>query len=106
MFYEHPSFKRELPPKEKLESAIVVLDPSESKRLIARAVAAMPEVKAVMNKGKLVLSWGGTNALVYEEILGKTIAHKTDYTSGVISEGCSKCVTIVIGSSLTFWKPS
>ena len=87
MFYEHPSFKREISPQWRLESAIVVLEPAESKRLIAKAVTALPEVKAVLKKGVLVLSWGSTNALVYEEILGKTIAHKTDYTSGVISEG-------------------
>lgn len=87
MFYEHPSFKRELPPREKLESAIVVLEPSESKRLIAKALAVLPEIKAALKKGVVIISWGGTDALVYEEIMGKTIPHKTDYTSGVISEG-------------------
>ncbi len=87
MFYEHPSFKREIPLQAKLESAIVVLEPAESKRLIAKAVAALPEVKAVLKKGILVIAWGSTNALVAEEILGRTIAHKTDFASGVISEG-------------------
>lgn len=87
MFYEHPSFKREIPPRAKIESAIVVLEPAESKRLIAKAVAALPEVKAVLKKGILVIGFGTTNAFVVEEVLGKTIAHKTDFSSGIISEG-------------------
>jgi len=40
MFYEHPSFKRDISTVGKLESAIVVLEPAESKRLIAKAVVA------------------------------------------------------------------
>jgi len=86
MFYEHSSFKQEISPQAKLESAIVVLEPAESKRLIAKAVAALPEVKAVLKKGILVIGWGTTNAFVVEEVLGKTIAHKTDFSSGVISQ--------------------
>ncbi|MFC2002033.1 hypothetical protein ACFLUZ_06005, partial [Chloroflexota bacterium] len=70
MFYEHPSFKHEASPQAKLESAIVVLNSSESKRLIAKAVAVLPEVKAALKKGTLIIGWGGTNAFVAEEILG------------------------------------
>jgi hypothetical protein len=66
---------------------MVTLNPSESKRLIARAVAVLPEVKTVLQKGTLVIGWGTTNAFVAEEILGKTIAHKSDFASGVICEG-------------------
>ena len=87
MFYEHPLFRREPSPMAKLESAIVTLNPAESKRLIAKAVAILPEIKAVLQKGTLVINWGTTNAFVAEEILKRTIAHKTDYASGVISEG-------------------
>jgi hypothetical protein len=87
MFYEHPSFKTDITSQTKLESAIVVLEPAESKRLIARAVAALPEVKAALKKGILVIGWGSTNAYVAEEVLGEKIAHKADFTSGVISGG-------------------
>lgn len=87
MFYEHPSLKREVPPRSKLESAIVTLNPAESKRLIAKAVAVLPEVKAALEMGTLIIGWGTTNAFVAEEILGKTIDHKTDFASGVICGG-------------------
>ena len=87
MFYEHPLFKREAPPQVKPESAIVTLTPAESKRLIAKAVAVLPEVKAALEKGTLIIGWGTTNVFVAEEILGRTIAHKTDFASGVISGG-------------------
>ncbi|MFC1932473.1 hypothetical protein ACFLXU_02435 [Chloroflexota bacterium] len=87
MFYDHPSFRREVQPQVKLESAIVTLNPAESKRLIAKAVCNLPEVEAACKKGTLVIAWGTTNALVAEEILGKTIVHKTDFASGVICDG-------------------
>jgi len=87
VFYEHPLFRREVPPQAKLESAIVTLTPAESKRLIAKAVAVLPEVKAALERGTLIIGWGTTNVFVAEEILGRTIAHKTDFASGVISGG-------------------
>ena len=87
MFYKHASLKQEISPQVKLESAIVVLEPAESKRLIAKGVAALPEVKAVLKRGILVIGFGTTNAFVVEEVLGKTIAHKTDFSPGIISEG-------------------
>ncbi len=87
MFYEHYSFRPEVIPQAKLESAIVTLNPAESKRLIAKAVRVLPEVEAARKKGTMVIAWGSTNALVAEEILGRTITHKTDFASGVICEG-------------------
>ena len=87
MFYEHPSFKREAPDPAKIERALVTLNPSESKRLIARAIPVLPEMKAALKKGTVVIGWGTTNALILEEILGKKLDHKTDFASGVVSEG-------------------
>jgi len=87
MFYEHLLFKQNTSPEVKLESAIVVLKPAESKRLIARAVAVLPEIKAVLRKGTLVISMGTTNAMVAEEIMGKTIDDKSKFTRGVVCEG-------------------
>ncbi len=87
MFYEHPSFKQGFPAEAKLESAIAVLNPAESKRLIAKAIAALPEIKAVLKKGTLAIGWGTTNAYVAEEIMGTKIAHKSDFASGVVCGG-------------------
>jgi hypothetical protein len=66
--------------------AIVVLDPSESKRLIARAVAALPEVEHAKESGRLIIGHGTTNAFVAEEILGETVS-KWRYSAGIIAGG-------------------
>lgn len=87
MFYEHSLWEGEVPPRSNIESAIVTLNPAESKRLIAKAVAVLPEVKAALEKGTLIIGWGTTNAFVAEAILGRTIDHKTDFASGVICDG-------------------
>src|SRR3990170_4524066 len=52
MFYEG---------RKPIERAVVVLTPAESKRLIATAVKEMPEVKAALKKGRVIII-GGTNA--------------------------------------------
>ncbi|MBN2335569.1 hypothetical protein JXL21_08410 [Candidatus Bathyarchaeota archaeon] len=59
-----------------------VLTVSESKRLIAKAVAALPEVQRAMKEGKVVVATGTTNAYVLEELWGKKI-DKRCYRSGI-----------------------
>ncbi len=61
--------------------ADVVLTVSESKRLIAKGVAALPCVQRAIGNGLVVISTGTTNAYVVEEILGKTI-EKAAYVTG------------------------
>lgn len=71
--------------------AIFVLTPSESKRLIAKAVARMEEVQRARLEDFIFIAQGSTNACVAEEILGKPI--DTDvYLSGLITRGVL-CVT-------------
>jgi hypothetical protein len=60
----------------------VVLTVSESKRLIAKGVAAMPSVKRALESGMVVIATGSTNSYVVEELLGKEI-DKTAYRSGL-----------------------
>ena len=72
--------------EEELVSGIAVLTPAESKRLIAKAVAVLPEVRAAMKKGRVVIAGGTTNAFVAEELLGVSIS-KVHYTAGIISGG-------------------
>lgn len=67
-------------------SAIFALTPSESKRLIARAVVTMPEVKRAFRKGRIIIANGTTNAFVAEELLGITV-DKYRYAAGIISRG-------------------
>ena len=87
MFYEHPQFKSETPNPSKTESALATLTPSESKRLIARAVAVLPEVKMALHNGLVVVGWGTTNSFVAEEIQGHSIEDKSSFFSGVVAEG-------------------
>lgn len=67
-------------------SGILVLTPAESKRLIAKAVVAMPQVKRALEKGRVIIANGTTTAFVAEEILGCQVA-KRGYAAGYIGEG-------------------
>jgi len=67
-------------------SGLFVLTPSESKRLIAKGVVAMPEVEAALKSGRLVLCTGSTNAYIAEEILGEPI-QREEFITGRIVDG-------------------
>jgi len=53
--------------------ACVVLTPNRSKRLIAKGVAALPQVRTALSSGTIVVTLGTTNAFVAEELLGRPI---------------------------------
>ena len=55
---------------------------AESKRLIAKGVAALPEVQHAMEERTVVVATGTTNAYVLEELWGKKI-DKRAYRSGI-----------------------
>ena len=61
--------------EKRVVQAQIVLTVSESKRLIAKAVAQMPIVKEALKTGTVIIAKGTTNTYVAEEILGKKIAH-------------------------------
>ena len=63
--------------------ALVVLTPSESKRLIGKAVVNMGVVLKALEKGTVVIDNSSTNAFVAEEILGVTL-NRGLFASGVI----------------------
>jgi hypothetical protein len=58
-----------------------VLTVAESKRLIAKGVAALEMIQDRMEEGVVVLTSGSTNAYIYEELTGKTI-DKRAFISG------------------------
>jgi len=60
----------------------VVLTVAESKRLIAKGVAALPEVQFAMENGMVVVSTGTTNAYVLQEIKGEKFDLRR-YRSGI-----------------------
>jgi len=67
-------------------SGVLVLTPAESKRLIAKAVVAMPQVKRALEKGRVIIANGTTTAFVAEEVLGRRVS-KYRYAAGYIGEG-------------------
>lgn len=66
--------------------AEVVLTPSESKRLIGKAVASMEVVKEAFKSGLIIIIKGTTNSYVAEEILKEPI-EKERYARGIIVPG-------------------
>ena len=69
----------------------VLLTVSESKRLIARAVAQMEAVRRARAEGILVICTGTTNGYLLEELLGKPIdkrAYRTGTTAPKEPERC------------------
>ncbi|MBI5328620.1 MAG: hypothetical protein HZB80_10100 [Deltaproteobacteria bacterium] len=65
---------------------VVVLTPAESKRLIAKAVKEMPEVKKALKNGRIIIIGSTTNAYVAEEITGKKV-DKFWFAVGRITNG-------------------
>ena len=87
MFYDTSEFKKPLTGlRDDRSHAIVVLLPRESKRLIARGVLAVPEVKRVLDSGWFIVSRGITPAYILEELIGEDFP-KQNCTAGVVSEG-------------------
>ena len=68
-------------------SALVVLTSSESKRLVAKGVAALPEVRQALQEGFVIIGRGTTNAFVAEELTGGKIENKGHYAAGFIVDG-------------------
>lgn len=67
--------------------AAFAFTPAESKRLIGRAVAAMPEVKAALADDLIVIAHGSTNVYVAEEIAGALPRARGTFLSGQVFNG-------------------
>jgi hypothetical protein len=67
----------------------ISLTPAESKRLIAKAVAKLPEVQRAFKKGTVIIGVGTTNAYVAEELLGRKIERERFVAGAVLPKGTS-----------------
>ena len=67
--------------------AAFAFTPAESKRLIGRAVAAMPEVRKAFAEDVLVIAHGSTNVYVAEELLGPMPRPRGTFLSGQVING-------------------
>lgn len=66
--------------------ALFTLTPAESKRLIAKGLVKLPEVKQAKEKGYLLVGRGSTNGYVLEELLGSEV-RKEGYVAGQVIRG-------------------
>ncbi len=66
--------------------ALFTLTSSESKRLLGKAVAALPEVQQAKDNGYLVVGRGSTNAFIIEELMQSKM-DKERYVAGQIIKG-------------------
>ena len=84
MFYE---VQLPLRSEKKQISALVILNPAESRRLLAKATVALPEVQKAWKNGMIIIGRGITNAYVTEELLKTTLEPKAAQTVGLICRG-------------------
>ncbi|MFW6114928.1 MAG: hypothetical protein ACOC6E_01375, partial [Thermodesulfobacteriota bacterium] len=85
MFYEVEAAK----PKggRRQSAAMAVLNASESRRLLAKATAALPEVRKAWKKGIIILGRGITNAYIAEELFDIAVEPKGGQTIGMVCNG-------------------
>lgn len=65
---------------------VVVLTPAESRRLVARAVAALPEVRWAYANGRVAVMAGGTTSFVLEELTDERI-EPPRFSMGMSADG-------------------
>lgn len=76
-----------VPPGARHAAALIVLEPAESRRLIAKATAALPQVQQALRHGTIIIARGVTNAFVTEELLGIRVEPKAGQTVGAVCKG-------------------
>lgn len=91
MFYEVKI--PEPTPGAKQVAAMVVLNPAESRRLLAKAAVALPEVRNAWENGMIIIARGVTNAYVTEELFGITVEPKAGQTVGMVCGGITNSNT-------------
>ena len=79
--------------------AVVVLPPAAAKRLIARGVAALPQLRRALEQGLVVVTLGTTNAYVAEELTGKSV-DPTSHCAGYVGRTLSVVPTARRGREL------
>ncbi|MHB1131972.1 MAG: hypothetical protein ACYC4L_06230 [Chloroflexota bacterium] len=67
-------------------SGIFALTPAESKRLIAKAVVRLPEVRRAWESGRIIIGNGSTTGFVAAELLGEDLPWY-NFCAGLICDG-------------------
>ncbi|MCB2225872.1 MAG: hypothetical protein KQH53_04270 [Desulfarculaceae bacterium] len=74
-------------PDKKQAAAMVVLSPSQSRRLVAKGAVASPIFQKAYQDGMVIIGRGITNAYVCEELFDISIANKANQTVGLVCDG-------------------
>ncbi len=67
-----------------MERALITLTSAESKRLIGKGIADLPEVKKAFKDGIVFIATSTSTAYVAEELFNKAIEEKGFFTAGVV----------------------
>jgi hypothetical protein len=73
-----------------VKQGLVVLTPAESRRLLAKAVAAVIEVRNAYQRGRLAILSGGTTSFVLEEVTGERLT-VPGFSMGMNVDGMLTC---------------
>ena len=101
MFYDTEPYRLEMPIlRDDRTHALVNILPREGKRLIAKGVLAIPEVKRELEKGLFVVSRGVTPSYILEELTGDDFDNP-NCTAGIITEG--RMASVILEDRLGPW---
>ena len=87
MFY--PVEIPEPSPDKKQATALVVLNPAQSRRLVAKGAIASPIFQKAYKDGMIIIGRGITNAYISEELFNITIDNKANQTVGLVAGGAT-----------------
>lgn len=76
----------DLADKSRVQQGVLVLNPAESKRLIARAIVGLAEVRHAYADARLVVTNGTSNAFVLEELTGEKMPGY-QFSIGMVADG-------------------
>jgi hypothetical protein len=83
MFY--PVEIPETSPDKKQSVALVILNPAQSRRLVAKGAVASPIFQNAYKNGMIIIARGITNAYVCEELFNISLDNKANQTVGLIA---------------------
>jgi len=87
MFY--PVEIPEPSPDKKQAVALVILNPAQSRRLVAKGAVASPIFQNAYKNGMIIIARGITNAYVCEELFNISLDNKANQTVGLIAGGAT-----------------
>ena len=73
----------------KQAAALVILNPAQSRRLVAKGAVASPIFQRAYKKGMIIIARGITNAYVCEELFNISIIKKANQTAGLVAQGAT-----------------